>query len=173
MSTATPRSAYVGLGSNLDDPAAQVRTALAALERLPGTRRVAASRLYSNPPMGPQDQPDYVNAVAALETTLDADALLEALQGIEREQGRVRGERWGPRRIDLDLLVYGDTRIARPGLSVPHPGIAERAFVLLPLAEIAPTLDIPGLGPVRRLLDRIDIRAVVALDDGAPLSNRP
>ncbi|MEQ8661078.1 MAG: 2-amino-4-hydroxy-6-hydroxymethyldihydropteridine diphosphokinase [Gammaproteobacteria bacterium] len=168
MSAPAPRPAYVGLGSNLDDPAAQVRKALDALACLPGTRRVAASRLYRNPPMGPQDQPDYVNAVAALETTLDADTLLAELQGIERAQGRVRGaERWGPRRIDLDLLVYDTARIARAGLNVPHPGVAERAFVLVPLAEIAPALEIPGVGQVACLLAHIDTRAVVPLEDDA------
>ncbi|MEQ8232075.1 MAG: 2-amino-4-hydroxy-6-hydroxymethyldihydropteridine diphosphokinase [Gammaproteobacteria bacterium] len=165
MSTLATRRAYIGLGSNLDDPAAQVRHALRALDDLPGTRRVAASRLYRNPPMGPQDQPDYVNAVAALDTSLAAEALLSELQGLERAQGRVRGgQRWGPRRIDLDLLVYDTARIDRPGLAVPHPGIAERAFVLVPLAEIAPALDIPGHGPIVDLLARVDAHAVVALD---------
>lgn len=172
MNITSPRPAYIGLGSNLDDPAAQIRKALGALECLPGTRCVAASRLYRNPPMGPQDQPDYVNAVAALETNLNADELLAALQGIERAQGRVRAaQRWGPRRIDLDLLVYGTARIARPGLHVPHPGIAERAFVLVPLAEIAPTLHVPGFGALQDLLARTDIEAVVALDDDRPFSN--
>jgi len=163
----TPELAYIGLGSNLDDPQAQVRGALEALAELPGTRLVATSRLYRNPPMGPQDQPDYVNAVAAVSTQLEAGALLAELQAIERARGRVRGaERWGPRRIDLDLLVYGDAHIERSGLSVPHPGIAARAFVLVPLAEIAPNLEIPTLGPVDRLLRDVDPSAVVAIADG-------
>ncbi len=163
-----PELAYVGLGSNLDHPVAQVRGALEALADLPGTRLVAASRLYRNPPMGPQDQPDYVNAVAALSTHLEAGELLAELQVIERARGRVRGaERWGPRRIDLDLLVYGELRIERSGLSVPHPGIAVRAFVLVPLAEIAPSLEIPTLGPIGRLLEGVDPSAVVAISDDA------
>ncbi|MGE0486619.1 MAG: 2-amino-4-hydroxy-6-hydroxymethyldihydropteridine diphosphokinase [Gammaproteobacteria bacterium] len=157
---------YIGLGSNLDDPAGHVRQAFVALDELPDTRLVGRSRLYRNPPMGPQDQPDYVNAVCALDTTLAAAVLLEALHSVERAQGRVRdGRRWGPRTLDLDLLVYGKLEIARPGLHVPHPGIAERAFVLVPLAEIAPALDIPGLGPVTALLDAIDRTSVVPLDE--------
>ena len=157
-------TAYLGLGSNLDDPAAQVGQALAALARLPDSRLVAVSSLYRNPPMGPQDQPDYVNAVAALETRLAPRALLDAMQAIEREQGRDRrGQRWGPRTIDLDLLVYGEQVIAEHHLHVPHPGIAERAFVLVPLAEIAPEVVIPGLPPLATLLARVDRASVVPM----------
>ncbi|MCB1745949.1 MAG: 2-amino-4-hydroxy-6-hydroxymethyldihydropteridine diphosphokinase [Gammaproteobacteria bacterium] len=169
--SAPTRRAFVGLGSNLDDPAGQVRRAFTALAALPGTSLAARSRLYRNPPMGPQDQPDYVNAVAALDTTFTAEALLDALQGVERAHGRVRdGTRWGPRTLDLDLLVYADAVIATAGLHVPHPGIAERAFVLVPLAEIAPRLDIPGLGAVADLLEAVDRTSVVPLDagDGTP-----
>jgi 2-amino-4-hydroxy-6-hydroxymethyldihydropteridine diphosphokinase len=164
--SAHPRRAYVGLGSNLDDPAGQVRRALAALAELPDTRLAARSRLYRNPPMGPQDQPDYVNAVCALDTALAAATLLEALHGVERAHGRVRdGRRWGPRTLDLDLLVYDTAEIATPGLQVPHPDIAERAFVLVPLAEIAPALDVPGLGLVTALLEHVDRTSVVPLDE--------
>jgi 2-amino-4-hydroxy-6-hydroxymethyldihydropteridine diphosphokinase len=144
---------YVGIGSNLDDPEQQVRRALKALATLPDTTLLRYSSLYRSLPMGPQDQPDYINAVAELETTLPALRLLGLLQAIETQQGRVRGPvKWGPRTLDLDLLVYGRAQIAKATLTVPHPGIAERVFVLYPLAEIAPGLDIPGLGPLQELL---------------------
>lgn len=159
-----PTLAYVGLGSNLDGPASQVSRALEALTRLPLTRLLARSRLYRNPPMGPQDQPDYVNAVACLATALPAQQLLAELQGVERAQGRVRGaERWGPRTLDLDLLLYGHEIIRTPGLEVPHPGIAERPFVLLPLAEIAPDVVIPGHPAMAELLAGIECSGVVAM----------
>jgi 2-amino-4-hydroxy-6-hydroxymethyldihydropteridine diphosphokinase len=156
--------AYVGLGSNLDNPAARVMQAIDALKSLPETRLLKYSSLYGNPPMGPPDQPDYVNAVAELETTLPAHALLRGLQAIEVNMGRVRGgERWGPRIIDLDLLVYGQEQIEQEALSIPHPGIAERAFVLHPLAEIAPDLAIPGLAPVRDLVSRTSSSGLIRL----------
>ena len=142
------RQAFVGIGSNQDDPVIQVGRAVAALQELPRTGLVARSSLYRSAPFGPVNQPDFVNAVAHLETELDAIEMLRHLQGIERRHGRVRGERWGPRVIDLDLLVFEDQVIDADGLSVPHPGIAERNFVLLPLQEIAPDLMIPGLGKV-------------------------
>jgi 2-amino-4-hydroxy-6-hydroxymethyldihydropteridine diphosphokinase len=145
--------AYVALGSNLDAPRAQVRRALAELSELPGTTLVAQSSLYRTPPMGPQDQPPYINAVAALDTNLSAINLLKALLGIERAHGRVRGgERWGPRTLDLDVLLYGDQQIDDASLTVPHPGIADRAFVLYPLSEIAPGIVIPGKGALPALL---------------------
>ena len=149
--------AYVALGSNLDDPRVQVERALAALDGLPETRCVLRSPLYRSRPFGPVVQPDFVNAVAGLLTTLDPAALLEQLQDLEARLGRERPSvRGGPRRIDLDLLVHGDARLAEPGLSLPHPGITERAFVLVPLAEIAPDLEVPGLGRVRELAGRVD-----------------
>lgn len=157
-------TAYVGLGSNLASPEHQVRSAIERLSELPRSALVKASRLYRTPPMGPQDQPDYVNAVAALETRLAPCELLGHLQAVERALGRVRGaERWGPRIIDLDLLLYGQQRIDREGLHVPHPGLAERAFVLVPLHEIAPALEIPGCGPIGSLLERVDRDAVEAI----------
>lgn len=166
--------AYVGLGSNLDDPAAQVEAALDSLKALPETHLVARSRLYLNPPMGPQDQPDYINAVAALSTRLAAHDLLAALQQLERDQGRVReGRRWGPRVIDLDLLVYADAVIDAEGLRVPHPGLSERPFVLAPLAEIAPQLQIPGLGSVTDLLAAVDTSGLVALGGPCVPAARP
>jgi 2-amino-4-hydroxy-6-hydroxymethyldihydropteridine diphosphokinase len=148
--------AYVGLGSNLDGPGAQVEHALAALGELPRSRCVARSSLYRSKPLGPVAQPDFVNAAAGLITQLRPDELLVELKRLEERLGRERPiVRWGPRRIDLDLLVYGDARIDDPDLTVPHPGIAERAFVLVPLAELAPDLEVPGAGRVRALLERI------------------
>lgn len=152
--------AYVGIGSNLDDPVAQARRAVAALRRLPDTHLVAVSSLYRSAPMGGADQPDYVNAVAALDTRLDARRLLAALHDIEAAQGRDRSAgRWASRTLDLDLLLHGDERHAGEGLIVPHPGIAEREFVLEPLREVAPELEIPGLGPVAELARRCRDRA--------------
>jgi 2-amino-4-hydroxy-6-hydroxymethyldihydropteridine diphosphokinase len=146
--------AYVGIGSNLDDPERQVQAALQALSVLPDTRCVTGSATLRNPALGPQPQPDFVNAVAGLLTRLPPVDLLDALLAIERQQGRERRSdvRWGPRRIDLDLLVYGDVVLDTDRLVIPHPGIASRNFVLFPLLEIAPGLRIPGLGPVRRLV---------------------
>lgn len=148
--------AYVALGSNLDDPRAQVERALAALADLPQTRLVLRSSLYASRPLGPVEQPDFVNAVAGLLTGLEPAALLAALKELEVRLGRARPVvRWGPRRIDLDLLVHGSERSDADELKLPHPGIAERAFVLMPLAEIAPELDVPGLGRVHELLARL------------------
>ncbi len=156
--------AYIALGSNLGDSATLVREAMAALGRLPGTRLVAASGLYLTPPWGVTEQPPFVNAVAGVETTLAPKALLDALLETERAFGRVRGgERWGPRTLDLDLLLHGDRVLDEDGLTLPHPRLAERAFVLLPLAEIAPTLDIPGKGTVADLLARVDTGACTAI----------
>jgi 2-amino-4-hydroxy-6-hydroxymethyldihydropteridine diphosphokinase len=146
--------AWIGLGSNLNDPVQQVKTALAELGGLVDCSLCAVSSLYRSPPMGPADQPDYVNAVARLRTRLPAAALLDALQGIEARHGRRRGRRWGERTLDLDLLVYGREVIDTRRLTVPHPGIAERNFVLYPLAELAPGLVIPGVGAVADLLKR-------------------
>ena len=149
--------AFVGIGSNLEGPGTQVRAAIEALDGIARTRCVAASRRYRNPPMGPADQPDYVNAVAALETDLDPHALLVRLQGLEAAAGRVRsGRRWGPRPLDLDLLVYADHQINDAVLTVPHPGIARRAFVLVPWAEIAPEWWVTGLGRVSELAAALD-----------------
>ena len=144
--------AYVGIGSNLHGPARQVENAAALLAEIPGTRLIAVSSLYRSAAYGGIEQPDFVNAVAAVLTTLSPADLLVELQAIENRQGRERGEaRWGPRVIDLDLLVYSGEKIEMAGLSVPHPGIGERNFVLLPLGEIAPELEIPGLGKIGNL----------------------
>lgn len=166
MSVTLWQPAYVGLGSNLDDPIRHVRAALAELGTIAGTRVVARSRLYRSPPAGPQDQPDYVNAVAGLLTQLAPAELLVALQAVERAHGRVRtGERWGPRTLDLDLLVYSDRVLNDAGLEVPHPRMHERAFVLVPLAEIAPGLRVPGHGLVAALAARCDATGLVPLQD--------
>jgi len=153
-SASAPVTAYVGLGSNLDDPQARVRRALDALATLPATRLVSASLLYATAPVGPQDQPDYVNAVARLATELTPSDLLAALLGIEAAQGRQRdGTRWGPRTLDLDLLLHGQARLALAGLHLPHPQIRHRAFVLVPLADVAPPdLNVPGQGILGDLL---------------------
>ena len=144
--------ALVGLGSNLDGPARQVETALDMLETIDRTRVLARSPLYRSAPLGGIEQPDFVNAAALLSTALDARALLDALQAIERVRGRERGDiHWGPRVLDLDLLAFNGIAVDEPGLTVPHPGIASRNFVLLPLRDIAPDFEIPGLGRVRDL----------------------
>ncbi|PAU77617.1 2-amino-4-hydroxy-6-hydroxymethyldihydropteridine diphosphokinase [Halomonas salipaludis] len=135
--------AYIGLGSNLDDPLAQVQGALDALGRLPLTRRVAASPCYASRPVGPQDQPDFINAVAAVETCLSPLALLDQLQALEQRHRRRRQRHWGPRTLDLDLLLYADVCLATPRLTLPHPHMASRGFVLLPLSDIAPELCLP------------------------------
>jgi len=156
MRDVTWMPAYVGLGSNLDDPHAQLARAFAGLAAVRGSRLVARSSLYRSSPLGPVAQPDFVNAAAGMLTTLAAGDFLAELKLLEERLGRARPVvRWGPRRIDLDLLVYGPVRVDEPGLTVPHPGIAERAFVLDPLAEIAPELEVPGVGRVRMLASRV------------------
>ena len=148
--------AYIGVGSNLDDPHAQLLRAFGKLAELADTRLILTSPLYVSQPFGPVEQPDFVNAVVGLLTQLEPLGLLAALQAIELAQGRPRQhERWGPRVVDLDLLVYGRERRADADLTLPHPGIVERNFVLYPLADIAPDLDIPGLGRVTELKGRL------------------
>ncbi len=158
--------AYVALGSNLDDPVRQVGRAFDALATaLPLTRLIARSALYRARPMGPVAQPDFVNAAAGLLTQLDARALLRELKALETRLGRAAPiVRWGPRLIDLDLLVHGSTRLAEETITVPHPGVAERAFVLAPLAEISPTLVVPGVGKVSELLRRLDTTGLERID---------
>lgn len=163
-----PVCAYIGLGSNLDTPVAQLRRALGELDALPASRLVAHSSLYSNPPMGPADQPAYVNAVAALRTSLAPLALLDALQALEQAHGRVRGpQRWGPRTLDLDLLLFDDLVRACPRLTLPHPGLAERAFVVLPLMEIAPALVLPDGRALAEVARGHDPSSLHRLDDAA------
>ncbi len=150
--------AYVALGSNLHDPPAQLRRACVALAGLPSTQLIAVSDFFRNPPMGDANQPHFVNAVAGVLTQLSPRELLGALKGIETAHGRDRsaGDRWGPRILDLDLLAHGHACINEEGLTLPHPGIAERNFVLFPLLEIAPGLEIPGCGRVEDLAGRLD-----------------
>jgi 2-amino-4-hydroxy-6-hydroxymethyldihydropteridine diphosphokinase len=156
--------AYIGLGGNLGDAAETVRVARRAIAAAPGVRELACSSLYRSAPMGPSDQPDYVNAVMAVATTLAPLELLHALQRIEQSHGRVRtGERWGPRTLDLDLLLYDDLVLDTEVLTLPHPGIAEREFVLYPLAEIAPDLHIPERGPLRELVRNCPLRRLAVI----------
>nr|WP_202404917.1 2-amino-4-hydroxy-6-hydroxymethyldihydropteridine diphosphokinase [Xanthomonas sp. LMG 8992] len=153
------------MGGNLGDAAATLRTALAALDTLPQTRLLRASQLYRSPAWGREDQPDFVNAAALVTTTLPAPALLQALLDLEHRHGRQRqpGERWGPRTLDLDLLLYAEAVIDLPGLQVPHPFLHQRAFVLLPLAEIAADAVIPGHGTVRDVRDRIETGGIAPI----------
>ena len=155
MSSPSPVTAYIGLGSNLEDPVLQLKTALQELDQLPQTRLLQASSLYSSKPVGPQDQPDFVNAVACVETSLAPLELLDQLQGLEQAHRRVRERHWGPRTLDLDLLLYGDQIISHPRLDVPHTQMHLRGFVLLPLSEIAPGLQIPDRGSVTDILPNI------------------
>lgn len=144
-----PVLAYIGVGSNVDGPRQQVLHGIELLAQLPGCHVLRQSSIYQSAPFGPVEQDDFMNAVVAIETAVPPDILLACLKEIERVQGRdPRAERWGPRVIDLDILVYGDQTLDVPELQIPHPGIGERNFVLLPLREIAPDLVIPGLGPV-------------------------
>ena len=157
--------AYVGLGGNVGAVADTLRLATQALDALPGVRVESASRFYRTPAWGLEDQPDFINGVVAVETTLDAQALLEAMLRIEVDFGRHRaaGERWGPRTLDLDLLLYADARIDVPGLSLPHPRLHERAFALVPLLEIAPGILIPGQGLARDALSRLEAPSITLL----------
>jgi len=156
--------AYVGVGSNLSEPRAQVQRALGALGRIRDSRLVAASPLYHSPPLGEVVQPPFVNAVAGILTRLTPEEMLAELRRLERELGREPPrERWGPRIIDLDLLVHGRETRATPELTLPHAGLGERDFVLYPLADIAPHLDVPGLGRVASLVLRVTNRGVVRL----------
>lgn len=159
--------AYVALGANLGDPVATVRAALAALTRIAGARLLAGSSLYRTAPVGLRDQPDFINAVALMEVdgaVLPAPTFLDALFAIEADFGRVRSVRNAPRTLDLDLLLYGNTQCADPALTLPHPRLAERAFVLAPLAEIAPDLEIAGLGHIADLLAGVAGQRIERLD---------
>ncbi|WP_421793996.1 2-amino-4-hydroxy-6-hydroxymethyldihydropteridine diphosphokinase [Hydrocarboniphaga effusa] len=149
--------AYIGLGSNLDDPARQVLSALKAISRLDGVKLLQRSKLYRTPPMGPADQPDYCNAVCVADIDIEPGELMQSLLAIELQAGRVRGvQHWGPRRIDLDLLHVDGVELDTPELKLPHPGIAKRNFVVVPLAEVAPDLVIPGLGSITQAALEID-----------------
>ncbi len=148
---------WLALGSNLADPLQQVQNALDALAAIPQTRVVAVSSFYRTPPYGPQDQPDYLNAVVELATALQPDALLDHTQRVEQEQGRVRKDhRWGPRTLDLDILLFDRQTLASDRLTVPHYDMHNRAFMLVPLLEIAPAITLPNGTPVASLLAPLD-----------------
>ena len=163
MSGEAPARAYVGLGSNQDAPRAQIERALQALAGVPQTTLLRYSRLYRTPPWGLLEQPEFINAVAELDTTLDPHALLAQLRRIEADAGRARQERWGPRSLDLDLLTYDSVRIETPELQLPHPRMAQRAFVLIPLAELAPDLLLDAGLRVSDALARLDRSGIEAL----------
>jgi len=156
-------TAYVALGANLGDPAATVRAAFGALANLPESRVAQCSSLYRTAPVGKLDQPEFVNAVAQLETALAPEALLDALLEIELRFGRIRAEKDGPRMLDLDLLLYNDLLLDLPRLTLPHPRLHLRAFALYPLAEIAPQLIIPGRGAIAAWLPAVANQGIVKL----------
>lgn len=146
-------SAYIGLGSNLGEPVKQINKAIEQLKKLKNVKFISSSSFYESKPMGSQEQPDYINAVVEINTSLTAETLLAELQNIENNQGRVREEHWGPRTLDLDILLYGDEIINTDNLTIPHAGIKERNFVLYPLSELVmPEFNIPNSGKLDELL---------------------
>lgn len=149
---------YIGLGSNIDQPYLQIKEAITALDGLPGTRVISDSGYYQSRPMGPKDQPDYVNAVVVLDSELEASELLQHCQHIEDQQGRVRTRRWGERNIDLDVLLYADQLIKTDELTVPHPGISKRDFVYMPLLKLDPAIELPGVGVLRDIVQAAENR---------------
>ena len=157
--------AYLGLGANLNDPLAQLHFAIEQLDQHTQISLSACSSMYASKPMGPQDQPDYVNAVVGITTSLPPEALLDVCQAIETAAGRVRGRRWGARTLDIDILLYGQQVCNTPRLCIPHLGIEQREFVLIPLTEIAPQLRLPNGTPIAQLAAAI---ALNGLDKIAP-----
>lgn len=147
---------YIGLGSNLDRPAEQIKAALSALSQLEGSQSLRCAPWYSSVAIGPGDQPNYVNTVASIETTLAPEALLDELQLIEKHQGRQRNVRWGARTLDLDILLYGNDTVTTERLTIPHPEMPQRSFVLQPLADLAPQLRLPRNVALSELLSRCD-----------------
>lgn len=164
----TTKTAYIALGSNLSDPVRMVKSGFEALARLPQTELLARSSLFRSAAVGYTDQPDFVNAVASIRTALTPRALLDALLAIERAHGRVREFPNAPRTLDLDLLLFGDRVVHEPGLTIPHPRLHERAFVILPLAQIAPLLEVPGRGRASEMMLYVDVRSVVPIEDDVP-----
>jgi 2-amino-4-hydroxy-6-hydroxymethyldihydropteridine diphosphokinase len=159
---------YIGLGSNLETPLQQLNSALIALAALPKTTLAGQSSFYISDPLGPADQPRYVNAVAALDTQLSPLQLLDGLQAIEQNQGRERkAERWGPRTLDLDILLFGDRQLSEARLTVPHYHMHARAFVLYPLAELAPELRMPDGRPLTELLQHCPFEGLERLTSSA------
>lgn len=166
--------AYIGLGANLGDPAAQLRQALARLSRVPGVKILRVSAFYLTPPVGVLDQPWFINAAVKVATSLEPVALLETLLQIEADLGRIRTSRWGPRLVDLDLLLYNRLIMTTPKLTLPHPEMHRRAFVLIPLAEIAPQAFHPGLGQtVSRLLATLPEADKAVVKKLAPAASEP
>jgi 2-amino-4-hydroxy-6-hydroxymethyldihydropteridine diphosphokinase len=161
-------TAYIGLGANLDDPAAQVILAMDELAKLPESRLVARSSLYVSAPVGYANQPDFINAAVEIETRLSPRSLLAALLDIEHHHGRNRSFRNAPRTLDLDLLLYGNAHFHEEGLTLPHPRMHERAFVLMPLLELAPALSIPGVGRIDMLLGLCASQDVRRMQEQAP-----
>jgi len=160
--------AWLGLGSNLQQPAVQLKRALKLLGEAEGLEIMATSSFYRTPPWGDEQQDDFINAVVQIETNLDPVALLRVLQSIENRMGRKRSKRrWGPRLIDIDLLLYGDRQYRSAELELPHPRMHERAFVLMPLSELDASLEIPALGTVEQLLHQLDCSGICRLGDGA------
>lgn len=168
MSFPALERAYIGLGGNLDHPDRRIRRAFDALKRLPSTTLVRTSSLYRTAPVGFLDQPDFINAVAAVDTALSPLALLDALLNLELEAGRARSFKNAPRTLDLDVLLYGSTVLEEERLILPHPRMATRAFVLIPLLEIAPTLVIPTLGPLAQLAAQCDPSGIQKLESSPP-----
>lgn len=156
--------AYIGLGANLGEAANTLQVALQAIGLLPESRLLAASPLYRSAPVGYLDQPDFVNAVACIETTRPALQLLTDLQALEEQSGRQRTFRNAPRTLDLDLLLYGDCVLNEPDLELPHPRMHQRGFVLVPLLDIAPDIIIPGVGPANRCASQLDLTDLVKLE---------
>ena len=155
---------YLGIGSNQQQPIQQIKNAVAAIKQLSNADNVTISSLYSSQPMGPQDQPDYVNAVIKLNWQANEINLLDALQKIEQEQGRVRkSERWGPRTLDLDILLFGSLIMDTPRLTIPHYGMKIREFVLYPLAELAPNLTLPCGTLLTNLLNTVPLNGLTKL----------
>ena len=162
-----PHIAFIGLGSNLEDPRSQLQHAFTELDGLPETRLVARSSLYRSAPLGYPDQPEFVNAVAEIATALTPQTLLQALLQIEHRHGRERTFRNAPRTLDLDMLLYDDTQLHEHGLTIPHPQMHLRAFVLQPLLEIAPDAGIPGMGRARQALQNCTNQMLEKLADAA------
>lgn len=152
LNAAIIEDVFIGLGSNLAEPLIQIKQALGALSQLPETRLLKDSGYFKSKPMGPQNQPDYINVVARLETSLEPLVLLDYLQEIETRQGRVREQHWGARTIDLDMLLYGRKIINKPHLKVPHTGVWKRDFVYLPLLKLVPDIIIPGYGKLKNIV---------------------
>jgi 2-amino-4-hydroxy-6-hydroxymethyldihydropteridine diphosphokinase len=154
----------IGLGGNIGDPLEAMRSALRALDENPNCKVLRISSVWKTPPWGVTDQPDFLNACAAISTTLEPRAFLDLCLSIEKDLKRIRDQRWGPRSIDMDVLFFGDRKISEEGLTVPHPRIAARAFVLVPLAEIAPDLRIAGT-KIAQLAAKADVSGMSRLDE--------